>query len=289
MNPTDPDNAIASVLTTLPPGSRFWHLYRSESDLIEFAGLYLRAGFLGNQRCVCLGDAAIVSAVQDALGQLLPDFAARRADGDFIGRRIAPAELRRNFTQPNLAIAEMNALFDQARADGYVGVRLLVDWNGLGTVTRSDLAVYERAVAQALADRPGVIACAYPLTGPSVEDVFAVSQAHSLLTANRLGAWALVTDARLHRAGFSLRQLHEQLDRDLADQAADLQISNAGLRQAIAERERAERDLQDHVWFLEGLDRVNRAMQGASDLESMMREVLDTLLDVFKSDRGWVG
>ena len=38
-----------------------------------------------------------------------------------------------------------------------------------------------------------------------------------------------------------------------------------------AELQRAPRD---HVWFLESLDRVNRAMQGTSDLEGMMSGLL---------------
>ena len=37
---------------------------------------------------------------------------------------------------------------------------------------------------------------------------------------------------------------------------------------------------RDHVWFLESLDRVNRAMQGTSDLEGMMSGVLETALQL---------
>lgn len=40
-----------------------------------------------------------------------------------------------------------------------------------------------------------------------------------------------------------------------------------------------------HLWVLESLDRINRAAQAACDLEQMMRDVLDTTLDVFDCDR----
>jgi two-component system, cell cycle sensor histidine kinase and response regulator CckA len=45
---------------------------------------------------------------------------------------------------------------------------------------------------------------------------------------------------------------------------------------------------RDHVWFLESMDRVNRAMQGTSDIEGMMSSVLETTLELFGCDRAWL-
>ena len=45
---------------------------------------------------------------------------------------------------------------------------------------------------------------------------------------------------------------------------------------------------QVHVWFLESLDRVNRAIQGTNDLDRMMHDVLDVVLEVFDCDRAWL-
>jgi PAS domain S-box-containing protein len=42
------------------------------------------------------------------------------------------------------------------------------------------------------------------------------------------------------------------------------------------------------LWFLECIDRVNRAIQGTHELEQMMRDVLDVVLDVFQSDRAFL-
>jgi PAS domain S-box-containing protein len=47
--------------------------------------------------------------------------------------------------------------------------------------------------------------------------------------------------------------------------------------------ERVERD-RAHVWFLHSLDRVNRAIQGAKDVEHMMRDVVDVVIDIFGAD-----
>jgi PAS domain S-box-containing protein len=56
----------------------------------------------------------------------------------------------------------------------------------------------------------------------------------------------------------------------------------------ITERKRAEEERQAHLWFLESMDRINRAIQGTNDLEQMMSDVLDALLTVFHCDRAWL-
>ena len=54
------------------------------------------------------------------------------------------------------------------------------------------------------------------------------------------------------------------------------------------ERKRAEEERQAHLWFLESMDQVNRAIQGTNDLEQMMSDVLDAVLSIFNCDRAWL-
>jgi PAS domain S-box-containing protein len=54
------------------------------------------------------------------------------------------------------------------------------------------------------------------------------------------------------------------------------------------ERKRAEEERQAHLWFLESMDQVNRAIQGTNDLEQMMSDVLDAMLSIFNCDRAWL-
>jgi PAS domain S-box-containing protein len=56
----------------------------------------------------------------------------------------------------------------------------------------------------------------------------------------------------------------------------------------VTERRQAEEERQAHLWFLESLDRVNRAIQGTNDLEQMMSDVLEALLSIFECDRSWL-
>ena len=52
----------------------------------------------------------------------------------------------------------------------------------------------------------------------------------------------------------------------------------------ITERKRAENERAANLRFFESMDRVNRAMQGASDLEHAMSEVLEEMLSIFDCD-----
>ncbi len=56
----------------------------------------------------------------------------------------------------------------------------------------------------------------------------------------------------------------------------------------ITERREAARVRLNHLRFLESLDQVNRAIQGASGLNQMMTDVLDAALSIFNCDRAWL-
>ncbi len=54
------------------------------------------------------------------------------------------------------------------------------------------------------------------------------------------------------------------------------------------ERKLAEQERQQHADLLANTDRINRAIQGAGDLETMMRDALDEVLDIFDCDRAFL-
>ena len=65
-------------------------------------------------------------------------------------------------------------------------------------------------------------------------------------------------------------------------------VGYRGVGRDITERKRAEEEHRAHVWFLESMDRINRAMQGTHDLEQMLREVLTAARQIFACDRAWL-
>ncbi|TAN41983.1 MAG: PAS domain S-box protein [Nitrospirae bacterium] len=56
----------------------------------------------------------------------------------------------------------------------------------------------------------------------------------------------------------------------------------------ITERKRLEETRLAHLRFFENMDRVNRAIQGANDIEQMLGDVLDLMLSIFACDRAWL-
>ena len=51
------------------------------------------------------------------------------------------------------------------------------------------------------------------------------------------------------------------------------------------DRKQAEDERHAHLWFLESMDRVNRALQETVDLDQMVTDVLDVVLAIFECDR----
>jgi PAS domain S-box-containing protein len=56
----------------------------------------------------------------------------------------------------------------------------------------------------------------------------------------------------------------------------------------VTERKQAEKEHQAQLWFLESMDTIDRAIQGTSDLEQMMGDVLEVALAAFGCDRAWL-
>ena len=67
-----------------------------------------------------------------------------------------------------------------------------------------------------------------------------------------------------------------------------LPIAVLGVCEDITERKNADEALKVTVAFLENLARLDEVIRKSSDMEQMMREVLDVVLDVLKADRAWL-
>jgi PAS domain S-box-containing protein len=62
-----------------------------------------------------------------------------------------------------------------------------------------------------------------------------------------------------------------------------------GVGRHITELKRAAAERQQHVWFLESLDRIHRAMQGTDDLKQMLDRALVEVLEIFQCERAVFG
>jgi PAS domain S-box-containing protein len=70
--------------------------------------------------------------------------------------------------------------------------------------------------------------------------------------------------------------------------ADDCVAGTVGTIVDITERKQAERERLANLRFFESMDRVNRAIQSADDLEVMMKELLDEVMGIFDCDRAFL-
>lgn len=60
------------------------------------------------------------------------------------------------------------------------------------------------------------------------------------------------------------------------------------LARDITERKHMELQVQNHLYFFESMDKINRVIQGSIDMETVLNDVLDTLLTIFDCDRAYL-
>jgi signal transduction histidine kinase len=75
---------------------------------------------------------------------------------------------------------------------------------------------------------------------------------------------------------------------DFPSEADQLLLNLAANHAAAAFQSVRLNEHHAQVWFLESLDRIDRAIQGTSDLDLMMGDVLDVVLATFRCDRAWL-
>jgi two-component system, LuxR family, sensor kinase FixL len=56
----------------------------------------------------------------------------------------------------------------------------------------------------------------------------------------------------------------------------------------VTERKRSEQERLAHLHFLENMERVDRTIKEATDVDQMMDNVLDVVLSIFRCDRAWL-
>ncbi len=78
--------------------------------------------------------------------------------------------------------------------------------------------------------------------------------------------------------------LYLKLVRNQAGQPGHLD----GIVEDVTQRRQAEQERATHLHFLESMDRVNRAIQRAGDLDQMMSDVLDAVLEIFDAERAFL-
>jgi PAS domain S-box-containing protein len=127
---------------------------------------------------------------------------------------------------------------------------------------------------------------------PPMEEIFQRIHPDDRARAIEVMEWAprdrtdFTLDYRVIHPDGRVRDLH-LVGHPVFNAAGDL-AEFVGTVVDVTERKQAEQERQAHVWFLESMDKVNRAIQGTNDLEQMTRDVLGAVLSIFACDRAWL-
>ncbi|MGF6604037.1 PAS domain S-box-containing protein [Paraburkholderia sp. GAS448] len=91
---------------------------------------------------------------------------------------------------------------------------------------------------------------------------------------------------RLVHFGTRVRTVH-CLAHPILDRSGQV-IEYIGTVIDVTEQKRAQEEREEHLWFLECMDRINRAMQRTNEVEGLTRGVLEEALAIFNCDRAWL-
>jgi len=90
-------------------------------------------------------------------------------------------------------------------------------------------------------------------------------------------------DYRLVLPDGTPRNVHIQ-SHPVLDASGEL-VEFVGTVMDVTEQKRASQERRAHLWFLESMDRINRAMQRSNDIELMTSGVIQEALEIFACDR----
>ena len=141
------------ALGPLPWGTRFWYFYETRQDLHACVVPFLSAGLQHRERCLCFAADAAIAELQPSLRHTAPDLDEHPSANAVAWFSLTSDQLLDTDSDHARMTTELARLCDRAQADGYEGLRVVVDWTDAQNVTRSALLACEQAFARALAGR----------------------------------------------------------------------------------------------------------------------------------------
>jgi C4-dicarboxylate-specific signal transduction histidine kinase len=238
------DTGITAI-GDVPWGEHTSIFYETKRDLLDTVAAYFRAGLANNEACVwALSDAFTQEEARRALLLGAPDL-DRNVAGD--GVEILPARtwyIRSGRIDARRVIGgwrkKLRAAFDR----GYDGLRVCGDLSWVDKAHWPGVKSYERKLHAAIGADRMIVLCAYPIDRCRAADILDTARAHSYTVARRRGEWEIIQTPEIKHAKHEITKLNQVLERRVAERTRQLAASNEELRAHIAERKRAEEQLQ---------------------------------------------
>jgi signal transduction histidine kinase len=190
-------------------GAHLCHFYRTREDLADVLVPFFRAGLDGGDRCVWVTAAPLhAQEARAALGAVVPDLSAHERAGRI--RILDHADWYAGVDEAAGSTALVQrwlALEDEARAQGFRGLRLTGNTSWLPCEQFSAFAAYEERAHAAFHDRRILAVCSYDLERCSSDQLVEVLRNHGSALVRRHGAWDVVRSATFMLAALDEREL----------------------------------------------------------------------------------
>src|SRR5580693_4436239 len=235
------------VLGDIPWGSHFCCFYETKQDLLDMLVPYFKAGLESKEYCLCVTpnpNLISVKEAQAAMVKAVPDF-----DQYLSGRNIEILNgpdwyLEENVFNLERVTKAWDAKLKLALALGYDGMRVSGDTFWLSDKYRKDFFAYEKQLNDFTTDLPVTLLCTYPLAKSGATEIFDVMQAHQFVISRRQGEWQVLETPELILTKAEIKKLNEELEQRVFERTRLLAKANNDLRNEIAERKKAEDELQ---------------------------------------------
>jgi PAS domain S-box-containing protein len=216
-------------------GAHFCHFYEDESDLLDIVAPYFRAGLADNEFCLWVTCEGFER--EDVIAELrgrIPDLDEHLALGRLEIVRAETWYLAQGRFDPDRVVVAWQDKLRKALAGGFDGIRVHGNEAWLSQKTWAAFTDYEAHLDAALAGKPMLILCTYPLGDTSGTEIFDIARTHQFSIARRHGESEVMEHSEAVGATARVQRLNWQLERLVAERTAELETANAALGESEA-------------------------------------------------------
>jgi PAS domain S-box-containing protein len=232
-----------SVIGDVSWGTHFCYFYETKQDLLDLLIPYFKTGLEGNEFCLLIisnSELLKMEEATNALQRVLPDldrYVAKRSI-EFVGH---DAWFLNGGSFDFQRVAnQFKEKVDEARARGFVGMRVSASPAWLETSNPRELRKFEAEVDQLYPREAIIAACTYPIGRSKADFLLEVARNHQFAIARRNGDWDIVETPELKRAKSEIQRLNAELEQRVLDRTKKLEATTARLRAEIEDRKEAE-------------------------------------------------
>ena len=201
-----------SVMGDVPWGGHVCLFYLTRDDLLDTLVPYFKAGLDSNEFCVwAVADPLKETEAIEALRQGIPGFDRHLERGSIDILEGHEWYLKGDQFDMQRIIGGWHAKLNFALAHGYEGLRVGANAFWMQSSHRKEFYEYEHDLDKALANRPMLVLCTYPINASRAVDVLDVARAHQFTIARRDGEWEFMETPELAQAKKEINGLNDAL------------------------------------------------------------------------------